>query len=228
LQLTTDKLSVIPLSIDVADFISLPVVPPPIERPPTIGYLARLAPEKGLHVLVEAFINLHARGELPEARLEIAGWLGKQHEPYWAEQQRKLTEAGLSDLVTYHGSVDRAGKLRFLTSIDLLCVPTTYQEPKGLFVLEALAAGVPYLQPAHGAFPEMHQRAAAGHLFDPQSPNALAERLTEALGNLEATRQLGAAGRAYVLGSATTDHEAERLLELLERLLQQKSKSANA
>lgn len=228
LELTPDKLAVIPLSIDVADFISLPLSPPPIERPPTIGYLARLAPEKGLHVLVDAFIKMHASGKLSNARLDIAGWLGRQHEAYWAEQLQKLAEAGLSDLATYHGSVDRAGKLRFLTSIDLLCVPTTYQEPKGLFVLEALAAGVPYLQPAHGAFPEMHHRAAAGYLFDPQSPEELAERLTESLGNLETTRQLGALGRAYVLGSATTDHEAERLLELLEQLLQEKSPARNA
>ncbi len=220
LQFAPDKLSVNPLSIDVSDFTSLQLVPPPVDRPPTIGYLARLAPEKGLHVLVDAFIKLHADGRLPAARLEIAGWLGKQHEAYWSEQLHKLDVAGLRQFATYHGSVDRPGKLRFLQSIDLLCVPTTYQEPKGLFVLEALAAGVPYLQPAHGAFPEMHSRAAAGHLFDPQSPDELSTRLLESLSNLEATRQLGAIGRAYVLASATTDHEAERLSELLESLVQ--------
>ena len=109
--------------------------------------------------------------------------------------------------------------MRFLQSIDLLSVPTTYHEPKGLFVLEALAAGVPYIQPAHGAFPELHQRAAGGHLYDPENPQQLAERLAEALENLEATQLLGAAGRAYVLDSATTDREAERLTALLDQLV---------
>lgn len=219
LEFDAAKLAVNPLSIDVADFISLQVVTRPADRPPTIGYLARLAPEKGLHLLVDAFIDLHQSQRLPTARLELAGWLGKQHAGYWQEQQNKLERAGLSDYFTYRGSVDREGKLRFLTSIDLLSVPTTYHEPKGLFVLEALAAGVPYIQPAHGAFPELHQRAAAGHLYNPETPHELADRLFEALTNLEATRQLGTSGRDYVLANATTEREAERLSELLEQLV---------
>lgn len=217
LHVPSSKLFVNPLSIDVTDFIVL--TSKVTVRPPTIGYLARLAPEKGLHVLVDAFISLHQQGGHGDVHLAIAGWLGPQHEAYWQEQQAKLLQAGLQDRFHYAGSVDRAGKLDFLQSIDLLCVPTTYQEPKGLFVLEALAAGVPYLQPAHGAFPEVHARAAAGHLFDPNIPAELVERLGDALGNLEGTRTLGQLGRQHVLTSATTEHEAKRLAEKLAELV---------
>ncbi len=44
----------------------------------------------------------------------------------------------------------------------MLSVPTTYRDPKGLFVLESLAAGVPAAQPRHGAFPEMLERLGGG------------------------------------------------------------------
>ena len=210
-----DAWQVNPLSIDAHDFVDLPWQVAPLEGPPTIGYLARLAPEKGLHLLVDAFIEVAHHPGMAQARLSVAGWLGKQHLPYWQQQLDKLAAAGLSDRMSYHGSVDRAGKLQFLQSIDMLCVPTTYQEPKGLFVLEGLAAGVPYLQPAHGAFPEMHASIGGGHLFDPETPGALAERLTEVLADMDALRKLGQQGRQTLLASHTSRHAAERLVAML-------------
>jgi len=214
-----DQWGVNPLSINTRDFVGSKPAAASTNRPPTIGYLARLAPEKGLHLLVDAFIELSQHSHLEHARLEIAGWLGPQHASYWQQQLDKLSAAGLADRVRYHGSVDRVGKLAFLSDIDVLSVPTTYQEPKGLFVLEGLAAGVPYLQPAHGAFPEMHQRLGGGYLFDPESPGELAARLSEVLHDTAALRLLGAQGRQNVLEQVTSEHAAERLIELLQHRL---------
>ncbi len=164
LQFPSDRWQVNPLAIDTNDFIRSNAQATHTTRPPTVGYLARLAPEKGLHQLVDAFIELRKR--IPESRLAIAGWLGKQHEEYWQTQQQKLSRALPQDAYTYFGSVDRAGKLNFLENIDVLSVPTTYQEPKGLFVLESLAAGVPVVQPNHGAFPENDRTPGGGQLFE--------------------------------------------------------------
>ncbi len=215
------------LSIDTVDFLDLTL---PVRAPahlPTIGYLARLAPEKGLHILVDAFIEL--RKQMPNVRLDIAGWLGKQHEEYWTEQQTKLSSAGLTDAFHYWGAVDRTGKLKFLESIDVLCVPTVYQEPKGLFVLESLAAGVPVVQPQHGAFPEMIERLGGGHLVPPGENSALVDRLRLVLSDLNAARALGLAGRQSVLQRATTQAAAVRLIELIEPLTRsQNSAGANS
>ncbi len=218
-KLGFDDLSwaMVPLAIDPTDFA--PVYGESrADRAPTIGYLARLAPEKGLHILVDAFVDLHNRGTLPGARLEIAGWLGKQHQPYWDDLQKRLAKAGLSHLVNYRGSVDRAAKIDFLKSIDVICVPTVYQEPKGLFVLEALAAGVPYVQPNHGAFPEMNAALGGGWLFQANDHAALAAKLAETLLDLNLARTIGGQGRMAVLGQATTNQAAQRLIELLEGL----------
>ena len=222
LEFPRERWQVNPLAIEPSDFLNRKKSVPTEEssRPPTVGYLARLAPEKGLHQLVDAFIDLRKR--MPTARLAIAGWLGKQHESYWQEQQAKLASAGLADAYRYHGSVDRNGKLDFLEAIDVLCVPTTYQEPKGLFVLESLAAGVPVIQPAHGAFPELIGRLGGGHLYAAGEQAALVERLEMVLSDLPAARQLGQAGRTAVLKLATTDQAAARLVEMLEPLVSRK------
>lgn len=209
-----------PLSIDPSDFgpqnsEAVHKDLAKVDNKPTIGYLARLAPEKGLHLLVDAFIDVAHRPEMAQVQLAVAGWLGNQHQAYWQEQLDKLAAAELSQRLHYHGSVDRAGKLQFLQSIDVLCVPTAYHEPKGLFVLEGLAAGVPYVQPAHGAFPEMHARHGGGYLFDPETPGALADRLEEVLSDIGGLRQLGSAGRQKLLSSDTTRHAADRLLGML-------------
>ncbi len=220
LEFPRERWQVNPLAIEPADFLSRQQPTSVNNRPPTVGYLARLAPEKGLHHLVDAFIELQKR--LPTARLAVAGWLGKQHQGYWQAQQSKLASAGLDDAYTYHGSVDRNGKLNFLESIDVLCVPTTYQEPKGLFVLESLAAGVPVVQPDHGAFPEVIARLGGGHLYAAGDQTALVDRLQAVLSDLPAARQLGQAGRTAVLEHATTDRAAARLIELLNPLIDQK------
>jgi glycosyltransferase involved in cell wall biosynthesis len=72
--------------------------------------------------------------------------------------------------------------------LDLFCVPTEYADPKGIFLLEAVAAGIPYVMPDHGAFPEIHQRIErfspqgfTGGLFEHDSPEDLVSKLDFAL-----------------------------------------------
>src|SRR5205085_8565822 len=117
---------------------------------------------------------------------------------YANEVFARLRDAGLSDAFQYVGEVDRRGKIDFLASIDVLAVPTTYQEPKGLFLLEALAAGVPVVQPDHGAFPEVLAATEGGLLHRPEDSQHLAERLHELLSDADARTRLANAGRHHV------------------------------
>lgn len=226
LELPREKFHLTPLGVDTRDFQALP--PPAEARPPTIGYLARLAPEKGLHILVDAFIELRARGHIPGARLAVAGWLGEHRREYVDQQLAKLRAAGLTDSVEMLGTVDRAGKLALLREIDVLSVPTTYQDPKGLFVLEALAAGKPVVQPAHGAFPELLHATGGGRLVRPLDPSALAFALEELLLDREQCRQLGAAGQRAVLQHFHAEAMARHVLQILGQLAAPVSPSAIA
>ncbi|MEM9589321.1 MAG: glycosyltransferase family 4 protein, partial [Planctomycetota bacterium] len=140
--------------------------------PLRIGYLARIAPEKGFHHLVDAFIQLASQSRHRETTLHVAGWLGDSNQDYFHDQLGKLDQAGLSDRFHHHGSPDLAGKADYLKSLDLLCVPTDYEDPKGLFVLEANSSGVPVVMPDHGAFGELVRSTGGGVLYPPGDESA--------------------------------------------------------
>ena len=240
LGIPRDRIEIVPLGIDVRDFEAnaecgarnaelssgnhSALRTPHSAFPLTVGYLARLAPEKGLHVLAEAFILLRRMPGMDQVRLKIAGWLGGANQSYAEGVFAKLRAAGLSVAFEYVGEVDRRGKLAFLESIDVLSVPTIYREPKGLFVLEALAAGVPVVQPQHGAFPEMLAELGGGLLHRPEDPQDLAERLRELLLDAPRRHELGTAGRQAVL--ATRNHRvmAERTAAVLSGIVQKRTR----
>lgn len=217
LDLPDELFRVMPLTIDTSPFENMIVRRAP-EQPVTIGYLARIAPEKGLHHLVDAFISLASRPGCEATRLEIAGWLGIQNRRYLAEQMEKIAEAGLTSRVRHRGSPDLAGKLKLLGEIDILSVPTEHEEPKGLSVLEAMAAGVPAVLPARGAFPEIIENSGGGLLVAPQDPTALAEGLERLIVDTELRSQLGTAARQWVLEKRSVTIQARTLIELIETL----------
>ena len=165
---------------------------------PVIGYLARICPEKGLHLLVEAFREVLASPGCEDARLRIAGYLGAKDREYRDDLRRRVADWGLDERVEFVGELDLAAKKAFLDGLDVLSVPTVYQEPKGLFVLEAMAHGVPVVQPRHGSFPEMIAATGGGLLVEPGSSTDLARGLAELLTEPGRRRALAEAGRRAV------------------------------
>src|SRR5262249_20175818 len=151
-------------------------------------------PEKGLHLLVDAFIALRQRDGFPPARLEAAGYLAPEHHGYLRELETKLKEASLAEDFRYHGTLERAAKLHFLQNIDVLSVPVTFADAKGLPVLEALASSVPVVQPRWGSFPEIIEKTGGGLLFEPNNATSLADTLYELWQNPERARDLARQG----------------------------------
>ena len=186
---------------------------------PTVGFLARICPAKGLHALVEAFIRLRGMPGMSGARLYVAGWLGPDDEDYFRQQQQRLAEAGHAEALHLIRAPDRAAKLQFLREIDVLSVPTVYQEPKGRYVLEALAAGVPVVQPRHGAFPELLASTGGGKLFEPGDAAGLATSLFELLLDTERRQALGRQGQAGVAARHGDEHTAQATLAVYRRFV---------
>jgi glycosyltransferase involved in cell wall biosynthesis len=201
------KMLVVPLGLNLDGYAPGP--PTDMKRPFTIGYLARFAPEKGFHLLIEAFRLLAERADRAGGRavlLRAAGYLGENDRRWFEQQTARLASWGLADRFELIGEVDHAGKIAFLRDLDVLSVPTIYREAKGLFVLEALAAGVPFVQPAHGSFPEMLERTGGGLLFEPGSAEDLARKLGDLMEDPALRSSLGGRGNAAVRanGSAGT------------------------
>jgi glycosyltransferase involved in cell wall biosynthesis len=142
-----------------------------------IGYLARIAPEKGLHVLCDAYRLLRQRTADRRIRLEIAGYLAPEHRPYLSEIEGRMNDWGLGGEFQYRGVLDREAKIEFLRRLDLMSVPATYDEPKGMSLLEAMAAAVPVVQPRRGSFTEIIERTGGGLLVDGFDAESLARGL---------------------------------------------------
>jgi len=186
----------------------------PRPGPFVIGYFARVAPEKGLHLLAEAYGILRRERGLGEARLVAAGYLAPEHRGYLAGIAASLRDGGLEGEFRYQGVLDRAGKIAFLQGLDAFSVPSPYAEPKGLYLLEALANGVPCVQPRHGAFPEVLERTGGGVLFEPNDAASLADRLLVLASDRDAARALGGQGASGVRRHHSVARMADRALEV--------------
>jgi glycosyltransferase involved in cell wall biosynthesis len=182
-----------------------------------VGYLARIAPEKGLHRLAEAFARFRERAPGARARLEAAGYLAPAHKPFLDEIRRSLERGGHE--FVYHGAVDRAGKQAFLRQVDVLSVPATYDEPKGLFLLEAMASQVPVVQPRRGAFTEIVERTGGGLLVDPEDVDGLADGLHTLWRDRALRARLGRRGAEGTRAHYTIQGAVDRLVRVYEDVL---------
>ncbi|HEX8558678.1 MAG TPA: glycosyltransferase family 4 protein [Pyrinomonadaceae bacterium] len=212
LGIPREKMSLAPLGINMQGYE--PRAPREAGRPFTVGYFARVAPEKGLHLLAEAYVKLRESLGAGEARLEVAGYLGPEHRDYLRGVERRMAEAGLGAEFVYRGVLDREGKIEFLRGLDALSVPATYDEPKGLFLLEAMACGVPVVQPRRGAFTEVVERTGGGLLVEPDDAGALAAGLLRLGRDAALAARLSAAGYANVRRHYAVEHMADRVLEI--------------
>ena len=213
-----DRIHITRLAIDSTDLIESSKIKPPQDDTLVVGYLARQCPEKGLHHLVDAF-ELLAHDYPPERlKLRIAGYLGAKDEAFVDGLKRKVAASAVADQVDWVGEVDREGKLDFLNSLDVFSVPTVYHEPKGRFVPESLAVGVPVVLPRHGAFPEWVESTDGGRLFEPENPVSLAAALKELLDRPDERHRLAMAGQAAIRDRFRPEQMAEDNLAVYRRV----------
>lgn len=187
--------------------------------PYTIGYLARIAPEKGLHLLCEAYHRMVSQGGLPPSRLWAAGYLPPENQSYLADIRRKMSAWGLTANFHYHGEPELQDKISFLRNLDVFSVPGFRGDPKGLHLLEAMAGGVPVVQPRSGAFTEIVETTGGGILVPSDDPADLAEGIGELWKNPEKRECLAARGYEGVRMHYSADQMAERTLEVYRSLL---------
>jgi glycosyltransferase involved in cell wall biosynthesis len=220
LGIPPDRMSIVPLGINMKAYDNGSRSPGP--RPAAdefrVGYFARLAPEKGLHLLADAYQRFRRRTPEARARLDAAGYLAPADEPYLARIRQSFEATALSSEFTYHGALELEDKLKFLRGLDVLSVPATYDEPKGLFLLEAMACGVPVLQPRRGAFVEVIERTGGGLLVDPDNAESLATGLETMFRDRSTRERLGRQAFDGVRAHYSIQHSADRLLSVYQQL----------
>ena len=183
---------------------NLPVAVP---AAPIIGYLARMHPCKGLDLLTDAFLQV----KTPGARLRIAGAMTGSDRKFVRSIRQKL-----GNRAEFFPNLDRAAKSDFFRQLSVFTVPARSDEAFGMYVLEALAHGVPVVQQRHGAFPEIIAATGGGILIEPNNSAALAAGLDELLSN---PRQFGTAGRQAVAEKFSVDAMTQKTEAILQQVI---------
>jgi glycosyltransferase involved in cell wall biosynthesis len=192
--------------------------PAPNAGPRRIGYLARICPDKGLHLLVEACEALARRSDVPPFELHVAGYLAPGDRRYLRGLTRRAEGGPLRGRFTHHGELTREGKVKFLRSLDIFATPTVYRESKGLPILEAWANGTPAVLPDHGAFPELAAATGGAVLHRPLDANDLAQKLADMLRNPQAAAEMGRRAQHVVRSQFNARRMAEETLALYDRV----------
>lgn len=205
-----------------------------------ILFVGRLSPEKGVHVLLEAFRRV--ADEVPAAKLTIiAGTkpafydyvVRVSDDPKVLELSRYYGSNGTSYLEHLEGLVPEAlrGRVRFVDHVpqeqlrtayadaDVAVFPSVWNEPFGMVVVESMAAGVPVVCTRGGGVPEFVEDGRTGILVERGDPVQLADALIGLLRDGERRARIGAAGRARARAAHSWDVLARELDERLRPLV---------
>jgi glycosyltransferase involved in cell wall biosynthesis len=185
---------------------------------PTIGFLSRMCPDRGLETLVDAFIAIKKKEGLKSAKLRVSGGRSIADEPFIEQLRGKLEAAGVLDDAEFLEAFDVNAKFDFLRSLSVMAVPEKAPVAYGLYVLEALAMGVPVVEPAMGCFPETIEMTGGGVLYESNTVEGLVEAMTPLLTDKEAARRLGAEGRDGLRQNFSVVQTAEKMIRTCERI----------
>ena len=217
LKVPAKRMSVIYNGINHEGFEARPVAP----NPPVLGYFTRMCKDKGLDTLIDAFIKLKQANHIPQLKLKIGGGCGPGDEPFVERMRDRLHAKALLGDVEFHPNVNREEKQAFLKSLSVLSVPAQFGEAFGFYVIEAMAAGVPVVQPNCASFPELIEMTGGGVFYDHDGPESLAAAIDKLLHNPSEAKAIGLNGREVVRDKFSIQYMADQIAMLYDELTPQ-------
>ncbi|WP_420453610.1 glycosyltransferase family 4 protein [Ilumatobacter sp.] len=185
--------------------VDLGVVTRPLPEAPLVGYAGRLAPEKGVETLIDAFADVLR--DIPDARLLIAG-----SGPSEGELRDRARPVG--DRIRFLGHLGRAEMEGAFAPVWVQAVPSIWHEPFGNVTTEAMARGTAVVASDVGGQSDLVHDSVTGHLVEPGDRGALADALASILSDRSVAERLGDAGREV----AESQHAWGPVVDRLEAL----------
>jgi len=174
---------------------------------PLVGFIGRMTAQKGVDVLLRAFVRVQQRH--PTAKLILAG-----DGPNRPALMRLAKSLGLERVMFLGWRTDVAD---ILADVDLLAVPSRW-EGFGLVALEAMAMGKPVAASKVSALPEIVIPSETGLLLTPGSADEWAEGLASILSDPKRAAAMGRAGRDRVVKEFPVERMARRTADLYHSL----------
>lgn len=210
LKIPADKIRVIYGGVNLDGYLKSTL---PFD-PPVLGYLCRMSEYFGLGILVDAFIKLKKDSRFRDLRLHLTGGYSSDDKSFVNAQIKKITQNGFAQDVQIFKDFEKDSRVHFLKSLTLLSVPVPSGEAFGAYQVEALAAGVPVVQPNVGCYPEFVEATNGGVLYEPNTSEHLAEAIASLLGDPERVRKLGDLGNRVVLERFSMDAMAKNIARI--------------
>lgn len=186
--------------------------------PPVIGYLCRMSEYFGLGILVDAFIELKGEYLFKDLKLYITGGYTGEDKPFVTGILKKLSRHGHVQDVRIFKDFKNEDRFQFLKSLTLLSVPVPGGEAFGTYQLEALASGVPVVQPNVGCFPEFIEVTKGGVIYEPNDSQTLAKTISNLLRDPTRVKRLGTRGREVVLKRFSIEEMTKNIIRIYEDL----------
>ena len=216
MHLPGEKLRVVHIGVDPADYTFRPAG----EKRRNIGFVSRMCHENGLDILVDAFILLRQKAGFDDVGLVLTGGSTGDDRQFLHDIRKRIRDHGLQEHVEFHEDFEEAGLRQFLEKVSVASVPVRNGEAFGIYLLECMVSGVPVVQPALGAFPEIVGLTGGGVIYDLNTPEALADALAQILDNPDELDRLSRAGKEGVEKHFHINVQAERMVEVYEKALQ--------
>jgi glycosyltransferase involved in cell wall biosynthesis len=216
LNLPAEKIQSVHLGVFPEDYPATPVE----SKGRNVGFISRMNHENGLDILVDAFIKLRQQPEFEDVRLVLTGGSTGDDAKYIKSNRKKLSRAGLLESVDFHDEFIDAGRVEFFKNVSVISVPVRMGEAFGLYLVEAMASGVPVVQPALGAFPEIVGVTGGGMIYEENTPDNLARSLEKILGDKEMLRQKSLDARSGTEDHFNISRQSGKMIEAYESIIQ--------
>jgi glycosyltransferase involved in cell wall biosynthesis len=215
MSIPDEKLHVLHVGVKPEDY----TYSKPTDNPQVIGYVSRICEENGFEILVDAFIQLKEKPAFKTLILKATGGMTDDDTKFINKQINKLKQKNISLDFKIQQDFDQSALGDFFTSISVLSVPVLKGEAFGLYQIEALASGVPLVQPALGAFPEIVNATGGGVIYEPNTATALAEKLSEVLLNPSKLETMSLSGRKAVEEQFDCAVLSQKMVEIYKSLM---------
>jgi len=212
--LDPEKVKTIPLGVDPDDYR----FPDAAQKPRNIGFISRQCHGNGLDILVDAFILLKQKPEFDDVKLIITGGYTGDDKKFRRAQKKKISKLNLSESIEFQADFDGEDRLEFFDKISLMSVPVRGGEAFGIYLTEAMASGIPVVQPAVGAFTEIVEKSGAGLLYEPNTPEILAEQLENVLSQKKMLSDLSKSARKASVNIYNINKLAKDMIDAYKQL----------
>lgn len=217
LHIPDNKLHIVPIGVNPDQY---EVIVPSLE-PPVIGYLSRMCEDNGFEILIDAFIELKDNSVFKNAKLRLNGGMTSDDKQFINKQIKKLKRKGYSKDVDLYKDFNTNHLPVFFRGLSVMSVPVLKGEAFGIYQIESMASGIPVVQPALGAFPEIIQTTGGGTIYHPNTPAALASALTGLFSNPEQLQKMSVDGRNAVMLKYNSQTLTEQMIGVYEKVLQE-------